>query len=181
MRGTTTDIESPYPIGSFLPAVLQEDEVLMRFTAAVDFLLAPAISTLDCLAAYVDPALTPPDYLGWLAGWVGAALDERWPVDLQRAAISRAVELQRRRGTVEGLREQLELIIGGPVEITDTGGVTWSAEPVDDPVQEIVPRVVVVAHSNTVDLATLDAAVDAAKPAQVAHEVRIAPEVSAGT
>lgn len=180
MRGTTTDLETPYPLASFLPAVLQEDALLMRFTAAVDLLLAPAISALDCIAAYVDPALTPPDYLGWLAGWVGAELDETWPVELQRTVIGSAVELHRGRGTLEGLRQQLALIVNGAVEVTDTGGVSWSTEPVDDPGPQVPPRVTVVAWSNTIGRAALSAAVDAAKPAHVAHEVRVEP-LTAGT
>lgn len=180
MRGTTTDLGTPYPLGTFLPSVLQEDDLLMRFTAAVDLLLAPAISALDCIAAYVDPALTPPDYLGWLAGWVGAELDETWPVDLQRAVIARAVNLHRGRGTLEGLRQQLALIVDGEIEVSDTGGVTWSTEPLDDPGAESPPRLKVVAWSNTADAAAVSAAVDAAKPAHVAHEVRI-ERLTAGT
>jgi phage tail-like protein len=180
MRGTTTDLDTPYPLASLLPAVLQEDELLMRFTAAVDPLLAPAVSTLDCLVAYVDPVLAPPDYLGWLAGWVGADLDETWPVEQRRTAIAQAVELQPVRGTVEGLRRQLALITGAEVEVTDTGGVTWSVEPVDDPGPVLQPRVQVVVRGNGIGLAALTAAVDAAKPAHVAHEVRIEPAVSDG-
>jgi phage tail-like protein len=169
-------------LGVFLPAVLQEDELLMRFTLAVDHLLAPAISSLDCLAAYLDPALAPPDFLRWLAGWVGAELDETWPLELQRTVVGQAIESHRDRGTLEGLRRQMALIAGGEVEVTDTGGVSWSTEPVDDPgAGASAPRVTVVARSNTIGLAALTAAVDAAKPAHVAHEVRIEPVVSDGT
>jgi len=132
MRGTTPDLGTAYPLGALLPALLQEDPLLMRFTEAIDEVLAPAISALDCLAAYVDPALAPPDYLGWLAGWVGIDLDETWPVELQRAEIARAVTLHRGRGTVDGLRQQLELVTGGQVEVVDTGGISWSVEPVDE-------------------------------------------------
>lgn len=179
MRGATSDLESPHPLATFLPAVLQEDALLMQFTAAADLLLAPAISSLDCLAAYVDPALAPPDFVVWLAGWVGAELDETWPVDLQRTVVARAVELHRGRGTLDGLRRQLTLIAGGDVEVTDNGGVTWSIEPVDDPGPQVPPRLTVIARSNSVGLASLSAAVDAAKPAHVAHEVRIEPPAPA--
>jgi phage tail-like protein len=175
MRGTTTDLETPYPLGSLLPAVLQEDDLLMRFTAAVDFLLAPAVSTLDCLPAYVDPALTPADFLRWLAGWVGAELDETWPIELQRSAVAHAVGLQSGRGTVDGLRRHLRLVTGVDVEVTDTGGVSWSVDPVEDAGTSVPPLVTVVARGTTIGLSALTAAVEAAKPAHVAHEVRIEP------
>jgi phage tail-like protein len=180
VRGTTSNLETPHPLATFLPAVLQEDALLMQLTAAADRLLAPAISSLDCLAAYVDPALAPPDFLVWLAGWVGADLDETWQVELQRTVVARAMELHRGRGTLDGLRRQLTLVVGADVEVTDNGGVTWSIEPVDDPGQQVPPRVTVVARSNSVGLASLTAAVDAAKPAHVAHEVRIEPSGSTG-
>ncbi|WP_344233138.1 phage tail protein [Kribbella hippodromi] len=173
MRGTATGLNTPYPLGTLLPPVLQEDELLMRLTEAVDELIAPAISALDCLAAYVDPALTPPDFLSWLSGWVGAELDETWPAELQRTALSRSVELHRDRGTVEGLRRQLMLLTGGEIAVTDTGGVTWSAEPIDHPESQPVPHVTVVAYSNTITLAALSSAVAAAKPAHVTHEVHL--------
>jgi phage tail-like protein len=32
--------------------------------------LAPVVATIDCLGAYLDPALTPEDFLRWLGGWV---------------------------------------------------------------------------------------------------------------
>ncbi|MEU8224667.1 phage tail protein [Kribbella sp. NPDC048915] len=175
MRGTSLELATPYPLGSLLPPVLQEDPLLMQFTAAVDFLLAPAISSLDCLTAYVDPALAPPDGLGWLAGWVGADLIETWPIATQRAAIAQAVELQGGRGTVDGLRRHLMLLAGTDVEVTDTGGVTWSLEPVDDLGPQPTPQVFVVVRSNEITRSALDAAVDAAKPAHVTHEVRLEP------
>ncbi|GAA0957544.1 phage tail protein [Kribbella koreensis] len=181
MRGATTGLGTPYPLGSLLPAVFQEDPLLMRFTAAIDEVLAPAISTLDCLTAYVDPALAPPDYLGWLAGWVGVELDENWPVAQQRAEIARAVTAHRRRGTVDGLRQQLELVTGGEVEVSDTGGTTWSTAPVDGPSDRVVPKVTVVVTGSRVSRTAVDAAVDAAKPAHVLHEVQIVQPVNDAT
>lgn len=175
MRGTTTALGTPYPLGTLLPAVFQEDDLLMRFTAAIDLLLAPAISTLDCLTAYVDPALAPPDYLGWLAGWVGIELEETWPVEQQRSTIAEAVALHRGRGTVGGLRRQLELLTGGEVEVLDSGGVSWSVKPVDESADEAPATVHIIAKGTEIDLVSLEAAVDAAKPAHVAHEVRIEP------
>lgn len=177
MRGTPTGLRTPYPLGELLPAVFQDDELLMRFTAAIDDLLAPAITTLDCLPAYVDPALAPADFLPWLAGWVGTGLDETWSEARQREAIARAVELHRGRGTVDGLRRQLELASGGEVEIHDTGGVTWSLEPLDDTDPEPAQLTVVV-RGGSLSEDALHAVVDAAKPASAVHQVRVVDATS---
>ncbi|MEU4191091.1 phage tail protein I [Kribbella sp. NPDC026611] len=173
MRGTSTGLTTPYPLSTVLPSVLQEDELLTRLTEAIDHLPAPAISSLDCLEAYIDAALTPPDFLPWLASWVGADLDETWLVELQRAAVAGAVELHRDRGTLGGLRRHLQLFTGGDVEVTDNGGVTWSAEPTEDHGSQPPPRVRVVVYGNRIGETALLAAVDAAKPAHVAHEVTV--------
>ncbi|WDZ87026.1 phage tail protein [Micromonospora cathayae] len=128
MRGLA-DVRMPYPIAGFLPALLQEDDLLVRWTEGLDEVLAPVVSTLDCLDAYLDPWLAPPDFLLWLGEWVGAYLDENWPVDRQRAMVAAAVATHRLRGTVPGLRELLELATGGEVEVVDSGGVSWSTRP----------------------------------------------------
>ncbi|MFJ9605796.1 phage tail protein [Kitasatospora sp. NPDC101176] len=123
MRGTVPGLGIPYPIGGLLPAVYQEDFFAQRFTAGLDEVLAPVVSTLDCLDAYLDPALAPADFLDWLAGWLGLDLAEHLTPQRRRALLARACDLYRARGTAPGLREHLELVFGGRVEVTDTGGV----------------------------------------------------------
>ena len=109
MRGTVTGLATPYPLRTMLPAVLREDDFLERWTAGLDDVLAPVVSTLDCLAAYLDPATAPTDFLAWLAGWFGVVLDENLPLERRRASVAGAVRLYRARGTLAGLRAQLEL------------------------------------------------------------------------
>ena len=141
MRGMVAGLGTPYPIGTMLPAILQEDAVAMLLTEALDDVLAPAIGTLDCLHAYLDPRLTPPDFLEWLAGWVGVELNENWPGARQRAIVAAAVELHRARGTVAGLRRYLELATGGTVVIEDSGGAACSESPEGVLPGTAVPRV----------------------------------------
>jgi len=130
MRGTVPGLASPYPLATLLPAVYQEeDPFVARFTAGLDDVLAPVIATLDNLEAYVDPLLAPEDFLAWLAGWVGVVVNENAPVELHRATVARAAELHRLRGTTAGLRATLELLTGGDVEVTDSGGVASSDRP----------------------------------------------------
>lgn len=176
MRGSVPGLGTPYPIGSLMPAVYQEDGFTMRWTAAVDDVLAPVISALDCLGAYVDPLLAPDDFLPWLAGWFGAVLDENWPTARQRQAIARSAELYRQRGTLAGLRAVLEMATGGEVDIVDSGGTSWSPVPGSPLPGEDVPRVAVrvtVSDPAQVDVAALNELLAAVKPAHVVHKLEV--------
>jgi phage tail-like protein len=128
VRGELAGVRSRHPIGGTLPAMLQDDPFLQRFTAGFDDLLVPFLATLDSLHGYVDPALAPEDFLDWLAGWVGLDLDPRWPLDVRRALLGRAAEVQDARGTVAGLRAELGLLTGCRVEVCEPGGVATSTE-----------------------------------------------------
>ncbi|MFF7335812.1 phage tail protein [Streptomyces sp. NPDC008163] len=128
-RAAVPGLPSRYPIGALLPALYADDDLAQRFTAGLDTVLAPVLSTLDNLPAYFDPALAPADFLPWLSSWVGAGIDPAWPEDRRRAAVARAVELHRRRGTRQGLADLLRLCFGVEADIQDGGGVTWSSEP----------------------------------------------------
>jgi phage tail-like protein len=136
---------STRPIASFLPAMLQADEFCVRFTQGLDPVLAPVLSTIDNLDAYVDPWLTPPDFLDWLAGWFGLELDATWPEERRRALVANALELARWRGTVVGLALLVELYTGAPAEIND-GGATIASDDPDEPLPGEARRGVVVRY-----------------------------------
>jgi phage tail-like protein len=176
MRGTVIGIPTAKPLIELLPAVYQEDEMTGRLTAGLDDVLAPVFMTLDALDAHVDPQLCPEDFIDWLAGWVGLVLDETWPVDRRRELVARGVEIYRMRGTVEGLRAEVEIFTGGTVEISETGGTAWSPTPGGEFPGEAEPRLAVrvtVDHPEALSEKTLDALVAAAKPAHVVHRVEI--------
>jgi phage tail-like protein len=175
MRGTTTDLPTPYPLAGLLPAFMQEDGFTIRLTEAFDALLAPAIAVLDCLDAYVDPRLAPEDFLPWLADWVGAADDDLWPDERRREGILAAVSLHQLRGTVDGLREHLRLVTGGDVEIDGTGDTTWSLRPTEDD-GAAPPGLAIrvyVDEPASLRLAALELVVDAAKPAHLPHRIEV--------
>jgi phage tail-like protein len=168
-------LDTPYPLSALLPSVLQEDPVAVLLTEGLDEVLAPVIATLDCVHAYLDPMLAPPDFLEWVAGWVGADLDENWPLARQRDFVRRAVELYRTRGTVAGLRQHVELVTGGSVDVVDTGGVVWSTTPDAAFPDNEPPSVTVVLDGGGPEgVAAVAALVVAAKPAHVSHSVRLA-------
>ncbi|MEH1016917.1 phage tail protein [Micromonospora sp. CPCC 206060] len=148
MRGAVPGLASPHPIGQALPAAYLEDDFAQRFTAGLDEVLAPVLLTLDCLDAYLDLDLAPPDFLDWLAGWVaapvdgdgpvggGAPVDGDGPAHQRRELVRHAVELHRWRGTARGIALAVELATGAPVEVTDSGGVSCSTTPTDAPPPE---------------------------------------------
>lgn len=134
---------SPHPIGATLPGLYQDDDLAQRFCAALDEVLAPVLATVDCLPAYLDPALAPPDVLDWLAGWVGLADAVFWPVQRRRALVARAAELHAWRGTPYAVRKLVRLATGLIPEIEDPGGTIWSHEPRSAPPPPGPPELVI--------------------------------------
>lgn len=182
MRGTVLDLRSPHPIGELLPAVYSDDDFAQRFVAALDELLAPILSTLDCLDAYLDPALAPADFVDWLAGWVALPLDEAWSLERRRRLVAAAVALHRRRGTRHGLAELVALATGGEVEIIESGGCVGGGEPGTALPGSGRPGLHVrvrVPDPSAVNAARLDELVAANKPAHLPHSFDVQPRETA--
>ncbi|HSF43583.1 MAG TPA: phage tail protein [Thermoanaerobaculia bacterium] len=105
-----------------LPAVYQEDAesraFLDRWLSIFDTLSAEVAGTLDDLPRLFDPEAAPAgedggqDFLTWLAGWMGLALDRHLPLERRRRLLAEAHRLYRLRGTLEGLKLHLELYTG---------------------------------------------------------------------
>ena len=105
-------VHAAHPIGHTLPGLYQEDPFTQRLTSAFDQALLPVFLAIDNLPAYLDPALTPEDFLEWLAGWVGLVLDETWPIERRRAFVAMASLLYRERGTARGLADLVRNLHG---------------------------------------------------------------------
>ena len=176
MRGVLVGQPSPFPLVHRLPGVLQEDDFLVRFLEAFDEALAPIFLSLDGLSAYVDPELAPEDFLDWLAQWVGVAMDETTPVEQRRKVVAGAVAMHARRGTAGGIAAAVRMATGGEVEVTESGGATWSREPGGDLPGRPGARVTVQVRpreGTQVDEERLSALVAAVKPAHVPHRVTV--------
>lgn len=176
MRKGVERLVSAHPMGPTLPAIYQDDDFAQRFLDALDQVYSPIWSTLDNFDSYLDPRLTPDDFLAWLAGWVGVALDESWDEDRLRMIVARAVELYRLRGTAAGLAGQVEIQTGGQVEIVENGATGWSVDPGGELPGSADPMVVVrvrVPDPKSVDATRLDVLVAAAKPAHVLHRIEL--------
>jgi len=178
VRGTIDELRSRYPIGRALPGLYQDDRLAQRFTEGLDVVLAPVVTTLDCIEAYIDPRLAPIDFVEWLAGWVGVELEGSWPVERRRALVARAAELFAWRGTRRGVRELVATYTGIEPDIEESGGTGWVNRPPEEAPapQPSTPSLVVrlrVPAGQRVELALVDRLVAASKPAHVSHRVEI--------
>lgn len=173
-RGMVPGLASPVPLVHRLPGVLQDDDFTRRFVAAFDDAYAPILVTLDSLACYFDPQLAPPDFVDYLAGWVGIALDDSWTVEQRRAIVAGAALVHRRRGTRRGIEEALGLGLGAQVTVTDTGGCTWSPTPGGQMPGSAPARMevqILVDDPDAIDQRRVEALIEGTKPAHVAHTV----------
>ncbi len=176
MRGLVPGLATAHPLLNSLPGIYRDDPWVSALTQAMNDSLAPILGTIDNFASYLDPALAPDDVLDWLAGWVGIGLDETWPVERRRALVALAMQLYRKRGTKGGLAMHVRLLATGEVEVSDSGGASWSrtpgsAAPGDASYTTTIK--VTKPRKGALDVARLDAIIASAKPAHVAHELKI--------
>jgi phage tail-like protein len=161
-------------IGEMLPAMFHDDDMAQRWCDGLDDVLAPVPATLDNLAAYLDPALAPVDFVEWLAQWVGLELDQTWGEARRRELVANAHRLYDYRGTARGLGDLIELYTGVRPEIIDGGGAVWSSTP-DAAMPgvgnaEIVIRLTV---AEEIDESRLENLVGMNKPAHLRHRIEI--------
>lgn len=179
MRRDVPGLATPYPLATLMPGYLQEDHFAVRLTTGLDDVLAPAVSVLDCLEAYLDPLLAPEDFLAWLGEWVGAAVDENWPVRVRRRAVLDAASRHRQRGTVAALRDLVATATGGDVEVAEEGGVSWSRHPTagaesgDEGDAGRLRVRVWVDDPDEVRRTALEELVESAKPAHLPHTLEV--------
>ncbi|MDY6892468.1 MAG: phage tail protein [Chloroflexota bacterium] len=112
-----TRLQSSYL--EYLPALFRSDEFLGRFLLIFESILKPIENTVDNMASYFDPLLTPQDLLPWLASWIELVLDPSWPEQRRRELIKSAAELYLWQGTKRGMVEYLRIYTGTLPEVTE--------------------------------------------------------------
>jgi len=179
-RCTVHGLPVGQPIVGQLPAIYQDGMFLRQFTAGLDDVLAPAVTTLDSLHAYVDPALAPADFVTWLGAWVGVVLDEDWPIERRRRFVAAAADLYARRGTAHGVRDEVAIYSGGAAAVTDPGGVYTSRTPTTPPARaarcnadRTVQVTVDVADERGVNWAGLQELIRSAVPAHLPVDIEL--------
>jgi phage tail-like protein len=103
----------------YLPPLYREDEFMGQFIRIFEDLMKPLENTVNNLATYFDPLLTPEPILPWLAFWVNLALNPGWPLERRRELVKSASMLYRWRGTRKGLSEYLRIYTGSVPEISE--------------------------------------------------------------
>jgi phage tail-like protein len=173
MRAALRELPSPHPFGTSMPALYQEDEFTQRWLAGFDEVIAPIFCTLDNVHQYFDPDLAPDDFVEWLAGWVGLAVEDTWTPEALRRVVKQAVELYRWRGTVRGLATMVAAYAGVEPEIIDSGGSTWSMRPGGVAPGDGTYTVLVRVRGSSIDGRRLERLIALAKPVHVNHRVEM--------
>ncbi|WLE98046.1 MAG: phage tail protein [Candidatus Electrothrix communis] len=106
-----------------LPRIYSRDEESADFLRRYLAIMEGSMREIDLRAVYrhvlLNPEAAPQERLEWLAGFIGLALDKRWPLAAQRTLIRNGAWLFRFRGTVNGLKRFIEIYLGRSVEIVE--------------------------------------------------------------
>lgn len=94
-------------------------DFLHRYLAMADGVLQELGGRSEQRAVLLSPSGAPAEALGWLAGFLGLVLDERWPEAVRRRVIAETPWLFRYRGTLPMLERLLALLVGRPVAIIE--------------------------------------------------------------
>ena len=184
-RGAVAGLPMPHPLGRTLPGLYLGDPVTQQLCAALDEVLAPVVSTLDCFSAHLDPGTAPDDAVDWLASWLGLLPDAHLDPVRRRELVRIGSDLLRWRGTVRGLREAVAALFPGTVEIVDPGGtlVLTTGERGGGngigPAPYVLVRLVV-DDPETVDRRRLAATVGLLVPAHVPHRTEVVAAAGRG-
>lgn len=176
MRGALPDLPTPHPLAQTLPGLFQAHSFTERLCGALDDVLAPVISTLDNLAAYLDVTTTPDDLLPWLSYWTGMPVDVNLTAARQREVLHAASRLHGWQGTRRGVELAVEAVFGHRTVVQETGGAAWSSDPaaaLPGSALEAMVVQVLVPPGARLDERRLDALVTSLKPAHVVHRVEV--------
>ena len=106
-----------------LPQIYSRDKAAADFLRRYLSIMEGAMREIDLRAVYrhvlLNPDAAPQEALSWLAGFIGLALDDRWPLEARRTLIRNGVRLFRFRGTVPGLKQFIEIYLGRAIEIIE--------------------------------------------------------------
>lgn len=176
MRGALDNLPSPHPLGQTLPSVYRSDAFSQQLCESFDEVLAPVISVLDNVPAYLDLGTAPEDLLPWLAHWIGLTVDRGDDPVRQRELLRSTSELHGWQGTCRGIELAISAHLGVRAEVADTGGASWSVDARDPLPGEPLPAVVVQVFpvaGQEIDEERLKDAVAELKPAHVIHRVQV--------
>lgn len=99
-----------------LPPVYREtpdaEDFSERFLSLFDASIADLDAAIERYPALLDPDGVPSEVLPWLGTFVDVTLDRAWDTERRRAILRSVPALYRKRGTVDGLKEAIDLVFG---------------------------------------------------------------------
>jgi phage tail-like protein len=124
---------------SQLPGVLGQNALAAAFAGAAEGVGNSLRQQADAIEHQLDPDLASPAMLTFLASWLGFPLDRFDDPDFHRPLLRTVGRLHRLRGTKAALTELLMVLTGGPVTVSEAGGVFGPgvATPAYDPVVRV--------------------------------------------
>jgi phage tail-like protein len=103
----------------YLPPLYRDDEFMGKYLLIYEDTMKSLENSVNNMALYFDPLLTPESLLSWLAFWMDLVLDSTWPLERRRELVKSAGELYRWRGTKRGLTDYLRIYTGSVPEILE--------------------------------------------------------------
>lgn len=91
-------------------------DFLERFLDNFEGLLTPLEDRIANAYLLTDPRTVPEPGLDWLGSWIGLSLDATYPPDRRRALLQATPALYRQRGTLNGLKQALNVATNGAVD-----------------------------------------------------------------
>ena len=128
-RAGVAGLPTPFPLVHFTPGLISDDPLVQLLLSALDEVLAPVISTLDCMDAYLDPDLAPIDMVKYLASWLLAEVDDEWDEAAVRRDVRQAYARAKWAGTARGLRERLVPYEVESLTLEDCGSTQANHQP----------------------------------------------------
>ena len=112
-----------------LPLGMLSEDFFVRFVSIFQEQAGTLVAHADNLAHLADLRLTPPAMVRWMAQWLGLpGIDPEYSEAVQRRILATAAATLQLRGTTTGLTRLLELYSGGPVTVSEGGGVFEQGE-----------------------------------------------------
>jgi phage tail-like protein len=174
------------PLVGLLPSIYQEQPQVRQLLGAFETVLFGGTDSAVGLAGIIaalpellDPQRARPEFLPWLARWVGLRIPPGLPLDAQRELIAHAVPLYQRRGTKAGLQQLLDIVSGSRASVVEPAALGFRLG------DAIIGRTTYVGRDRPhyfeiVLRVTVRTFVDLAKPAHTHYSLRIADAEAGG-